>query len=87
MKPAELIRTAKQTVSEMTGFRAENVTGLERDDDGTWVITVEVLELERVPSTQDVIGTYEIGLDSDGELQGMRRRRRYPRGSTQDGRS
>jgi len=86
MKPAELIRFAKETVSEVTGFRAENVTGLEQDGDGTWVITIEVLELERVPSTMDVLGTYEVGLDKNGELQGLRRMRRYPRGASQDGR-
>jgi hypothetical protein len=85
LKTAELIKTARETVSEMTGFKAENVTGLERDGDGTWVVTVEVLELERVPSTMDVIGTYEIGLDENGEIKGFRRTRRYPRGASQDG--
>jgi hypothetical protein len=84
VKTTELIKLARETISEMTGFKAENVTGLERDEDSSWVVTVEVLELERVPSTMDVIGTYEIGLGSDGELKGLRRIRRYPRGASQD---
>ena len=85
MKPGELIRTAKATIAEVTGFKPENVTGLERDQDGNWIITVEVLELQRVPNTQDVLGTYEIGIDSNGELQGLKRTRRYPRGASQNG--
>jgi hypothetical protein len=80
VQPAELIRTARAAVGELTGFTPENVTGFERDGDG-WIVTVEVLELERVPSTTDVIGSYEITVGDDGEIQGFRRRRRYARGA------
>jgi hypothetical protein len=70
-------------VLDLTGKPAESVTGLERADDG-WTVEVEVLELERIPSTTDVLATYQVSLDDDGELLGCRRVRRYLRGSPSD---
>jgi hypothetical protein len=74
----KLAKRAREQLSEMTGMEAESVSSLRRDDDG-WTVVVEVLELSRVPSTDDVIGSYEVELDEDGELVGYRRIRRYPR--------
>jgi hypothetical protein len=74
---------AREAVLELTGKYAEAVTGLERTDDG-WTVEVEVLELERIPSTTDVLATYRVTLDDDGELQGCRRVHRYLRGSPGD---
>ena len=42
-------------------------------------MTLEVLELQRVPSTTDVIGKYEVTLDKDGEVTGLQRTRRFTR--------
>jgi Gas vesicle synthesis protein GvpO len=78
-RPARLARRACESLRETTGSKAESVTALERSDDGTWKITVEVLELSRTPDTDDVIGSYETELDEEGELLGYRRLRRYPR--------
>jgi hypothetical protein len=72
---------AKQAVEQMQTLMSrpiEAVTGIEKDGD-EWTVTVEVLELERVPSTTDVIGKYEVTLDKDGELTGLQRTRRFPR--------
>jgi hypothetical protein len=80
---AQLAGTAREVVYGLTGKRPESVTGLERSDDG-WRVDVEVLELERIPSTTDVLATYEVTLDEQGELQGYRRVHRYLRGSPGD---
>jgi hypothetical protein len=40
---------------------------------------VEMLELSRVPETDDLLGVYEANLDEHGELIRYRRVRRYPR--------
>ena len=69
----------KERLSEITGLDAESVTSLERVDDGTWKVTVELLELSRVPETDDMLGSYEVELDETGELLGYRRLRRYTR--------
>jgi hypothetical protein len=72
---------ARQAVEQMQSLMnrpIEAVTGIEKDGN-EWTVTVEVLELERVPSTTDVIGKYEVTLDKDGELTGLERTRRFPR--------
>ena len=79
--PAEIARTAVAAVAELTGRRPETVLGLRRDEDG-WTVTVEVVELSRIPSSTDVLASYLVSLDSDGELAGYERVRRYQRGET-----
>ena len=71
---------AADQLLELTGRAAEGVTGLERTDDG-WKVHVEVVEVRRIPDTTDVLALYEVTVDSDGELEGYRRLRRYTRGA------
>jgi ADP-ribose pyrophosphatase YjhB (NUDIX family) len=81
---AQLAQQARRELSEITGLEAESVTSLERAEDGSWLVTVELLELSRVPDTDDVIGSYEVELDENGELLGYRRLRRYARSQAGD---
>ena len=80
----ELSEAALSTVEELTGYSAEAVTGLEWDDE-LWQVTVDVLELSRVPNTTDVMATYEVQLDEKGTLRGYRRARRFVRGQVDGG--
>lgn len=76
----EVAEAAARQLAELTSQEVEAVTGLQRNDDG-WEVDVQVLELRRVPSTTDVLGSYRVELDRDGELMGYRRRQRYVRGT------
>ena len=78
VKPKEIATRAVEQMQDLIGRPVEAVTGLEQDGDD-WTVTLEVLELERIPTTTDVLGRYEVKLDQDGELQGAQRTRRYPR--------
>jgi hypothetical protein len=75
----ELATTARTQLAELTGRRPESVLGLRKDDDG-WKVTVELVELSRVPNSTDLLGCYVVTLDDDGELVGYERVRRYQRG-------
>ena len=66
-------------LAELTGRRPESVLGLQKNEDG-WKVTVEVVELTRVPNSTDLLGCYVVALDGDGELVGYERVRRYQRG-------
>jgi hypothetical protein len=78
----DLARAALLAIKELTGHRPEAATGLEWDGDGdAWCVTVEALELERVPNTTDVLGEYEVRLDGEGTLRGYKRVRRFTRGN------
>ena len=79
----ELALEAKATVKDMTGFDPETVSGLQWDGE-TWLISVEVCELQRVPNTTDVMASYVVQLDDGGGLLGYKRERRYSRGDAED---
>jgi hypothetical protein len=74
----EAVGEAIKQVHQLIGKPIESVTGMEKDG-SDWTVTLEVLELSRIPSTTDVLGSYEVTLDKDGELTGVQRTRRYPR--------
>lgn len=75
----EIARQGARQLQQLTGNQVEGITGMHRTDDG-WRVQVDVLELRRVPNTTDVLATYDVDVDSDGELIGYHRRHRYVRG-------
>jgi Gas vesicle synthesis protein GvpO len=84
LSASELAQAALTTVEELTGFSPEAVTGLEWDGE-SWQVTVDVLELERVPNTTDVLASYIVQLDESGTLRGYRRAGRFQRGRVDEG--
>jgi hypothetical protein len=79
LSASELGEAALRTVEQLTGYEPEAVTGLEWDGE-LWRVTVDALELPRIPSTTDVIGSYAVQLDEQGTLRGYKRMRRFQRG-------
>jgi hypothetical protein len=75
----EAASAALRQVVELTGKQAESITGVERKEDG-WTVSIEVVEDRRIPSSADILATYETKIDGDGELMSYRRVRRYSRG-------
>jgi hypothetical protein len=76
---AEAGQQGLRLIAQLTSKEPEGVTGVEPAEDG-WLITVEVVEDRRIPSSTDVLATYQIELGPDGELISYRRMRRYSRG-------
>ncbi len=83
-KAADIVRKAREQLSELTGREPEGVLGVERDDDDGWRVTLELLELSRVPNTMDLLGAYVVRLDDGGDLVEYARTRRYARGQADD---
>ncbi len=77
-------RRAAQHVADFTGRSPECVISIDRDDRG-WKVGVEVVEIRRIPDTQDVLAIYEVKVGGNGDLLSYRRIRRYARGQL-DGR-
>jgi hypothetical protein len=77
-----LVHDAVAQFSDVSGTKPEQVSGVRSSDHG-WSVLVEVLDLERVPSTTSVLSTYRIDLNADGELIGYERVRRYTRAATE----
>jgi len=79
----DLTIAARQTIEDLTGYPPESVSGLQWDGEN-WLVTVDVCELERVPSTTDVLATYVVQLDDSGGLLGYKRTRRFVRGQAEE---
>ena len=84
LSAAEAGREGLQQIMELTGKDPESVTGVRRSQDG-WLVTVEVVEDRRIPSSTDILSTYETEIDDDGEPLSYRRTRRYSRGRGDNG--
>ncbi|HEV7931083.1 MAG TPA: gas vesicle protein [Actinomadura sp.] len=76
---SDAAKRAVHHVAEMTRRNVEGVVGMERTDDG-WRITIEVVETQRIPDSADILATYDVEVDGDGELVSYRRVGRYLRG-------
>jgi hypothetical protein len=86
MAESELARLGSRALQELealVGCPAEGVSGMRKTEDG-WVVLVDVLELERMPSTTDVLGLYEVTMNGGGEVSGYRRVKRYLRSQVEE---
>lgn len=81
LTPPQVVGRAREQVEELFGKPVEAVSGFGRPESngGGWTVTLELLELSRIPDTTSLLGTYEATLDADGNLLDAHRVRRYPR--------
>jgi gas vesicle protein GvpO len=75
---------AREFLQELSGADVESVSGLDRTPSG-WAVTVEAVEVRRIPESTDVLATYEVELDDDGDLVRYERLRRYARAQSDRG--
>ena len=64
----------------LTGYKPDAISAFGKNEDGGWKVTIEVIEMSRIPATSDVMATYVTQLDGEGNLLGYQRIRRYHRG-------
>ncbi len=83
-RAGEIARLAARQLAELTRHKIEGISGLSPDEDG-WRVEVEVVEVHRVPSSTDVMGTYAVYVDGDGGLTSYERVERFVRGQASGG--
>jgi hypothetical protein len=81
---SKAVALAREYLLELTGNEPEAVTGLDSED-GQWKVTLDIVELERVPHSTDVMASYEIQIDDAGELMAYRRLGRFYRNQVERG--
>ncbi len=74
-----LAEGAKEQLAEVTGFSPVAAVGGFKDDEG-WHISVDVLEMARLPESTDIIGTYVVTLDPEGNMVKFEKKRARLRG-------
>ncbi|GCD89269.1 gas vesicle protein [Nocardioides sp. LS1] len=80
----EIARSAARQLAALSGRQPESVIGIERTEDG-WDVELEVVESRRIPDSTDILATYLVQVDGDGDLTGYHRVRRYVRGKGGEG--
>ena len=79
MKPLEIAQAAREQLQQLTGLKVDTVSKLQKVEDG-WLVNIEILEVRAVPDTKDLLGTYEVQLDAEGNVLSYQRTNRYRRG-------
>jgi len=79
MDMKELAERAKNQLAEVTGLKPVTVTGTFKDEQG-WHITLDMLEMVRIPPATDVLGDYDVLMDEDGNMLKFERTRTRLRG-------
>jgi hypothetical protein len=81
---AEIATNARELLRSLRGVEAESVSAIGRTNGG-WRVTLEVVELRRIPDSTDVLASYDVQLDGDGKFLGFERGRRYNRSQAEGG--
>lgn len=81
----EIVAEAKRELQELLGAEVESVSGFHRSD-GRWTVTLEVVNVRRIPDTTDVLSSYEVAFDDDRNLVSVTETRRYRRSQVEEGR-
>jgi len=74
-----LAERAKEQLAEVTGFSPVAAVGGFKDEKG-WHISVDMLEMARLPESTDIIGTYVVSLDPEGNMVKFEKKRARLRG-------
>jgi hypothetical protein len=81
---AAIAKHAKAELESITGLDADHVSAVLHQPDG-WHVTVDLVELRRIPASTDVLASYEAVLGPTGALLSYRRNRRYFRDQSVEG--
>lgn len=78
MAMLDFVRKAREQLHELTGLKVGSTVSVGKGDGG-WCVQVEVVEKVSIPDSQDILATYELSVDDEGNVRnfyriGMRRR-------------
>jgi hypothetical protein len=76
MRASDMVVHAMKELAHISGLEADHVSSVECEPDG-WHVTVDLIELRRIPASTDVIAAYDAVFAPDGSLLSYHRRRRY----------
>lgn len=80
---AQIVRRAKRELQSLLGSNPESVSGFAHVN-GKWSVTLEVVDVRRIPESTDVLSSYEVVLDEDRNLVSATRLRRYRRSQVEE---
>ncbi len=63
----ELIEKAREELGKITGLELSTTLGAVKEEKG-WKVTMEMVEKHSLPDQMDILATYAVILDNDGNV-------------------
>lgn len=82
---AKVVARAREHVEQVLGEEPEGVSGIDRTN-GNWCVNVEIVKLRRIPESTDVLASYAVVVDGEGDLVSLQETRRYRRSHAEEDR-
>lgn len=74
----ERVAKAREQFQALTGVEPAAVAGVSKVDGG-WELSIDVVEVARIPETASLMATYRVTTDDAGDVTGYERARRFNR--------
>jgi len=82
MEIRDIAEIAKNRLIEITEFSSPNIIGVNKEED-IWYITIEIVEKPSESVNLEILGIYDVRLDTSGNLLGFERIGMRKRGDVQ----
>lgn len=73
MSMKETAEKAKKELVELTGFKSPSLVGVKKEGGG-WIFSIELVEKNSIPEGMDILGLYEVKIDSAGDVASYERK-------------
>jgi hypothetical protein len=83
MKSNVLLTMVKKEFTGLTNLPVDGITSLSKDEDN-FVVSLEALERKAIPDSMDILGLYEVHLDSKGNVVTFLRKKLRKRTDTSE---
>ncbi len=81
VNPVEILEKARLQFGLLCSYPVNSIVSFSNVEDG-YLVTLEALERKAIPETMDVLGLYELHLDTDGNVLEFSRIKLRKRGDT-----
>jgi len=79
MTGREIAERTREQLAKVTSLEPGIVSAVSKEKNDGWRVSVDMVELRRIPNTTDVLAVYQAVADDEGNLVSYKRTRRYLR--------
>ncbi len=72
MGMADIVEAARSELASLTGLELGSTLSANREGEG-WRVSIDVVEKHSLPDGMDILATYDVVLDDNGNVAGFKR--------------
>ena len=69
---SQIVEAARSELASLTGLELGSTLAASREGEG-WRVSIEVVEKHSLPDGMDILATYDVVLDTEGNVAGFKR--------------